>query len=410
MYGEAMSIPSLAGCTSVGECLNEVRRLAAGVRPGGWVRLQGARVESWSEARWPTLNELDDAAGDAACVIMSFDYHHVCAGSAALRAAGTPEARAALESGDPQGGVLREQAGQAVWKRAPQPTRAEVKEHVAAAARALAHLGYAEAHDLHAPVALGPILGELHSEGRLPISVWLYPALRDLAEVAAGRAAWEGERTRLAGGKVFADGTLNGRTAAMLHRYCFPVPGFPRGQCLMSPAAMEDAVRQCDALGLPLAVHAIGDFAVRMTLDAIERVKPRARGQRIEHAEIVDAADVPRFAALGVTCSVQPCHLLADVEALQRYVSHRVARVLPLRELLDAGLVAGHVPRPEGGGSGTCAGGLVFGSDVPIVGADPRDSIQAAVHRRRPGDPEEAMIAPRQALREDEAWACFAAG
>jgi predicted amidohydrolase YtcJ len=163
---------------------------------------------------------------------------------------------------------------------------------------------------------------------------------------------------------------------------------------------MDDAVRRADAVGLPLAVHAIGDFAVRATLDSFERVRPAALGQRIEHAEIIDAADVPRFAALGVTCSVQPCHLLADVEALYKYVPHRLNRVLPLRELLDSGLIPGHV-----GLDGRA--GLVFGSDVPIVRAEPQDSIQAAVHRRRAGAPEHAMIAPRQALSEREAWACF---
>ncbi len=90
---------------------------------------------------------------------------------------------------------------------------------------------------------------------------------------------------------------------------------------------------------------------------------------------------------------MQPCHLLADVEALERSLPHRLHRVLPLRDLLDAGLVPGRT--------------LIFGSDVPIVPADPADSITAATLRRRPHDPPSRAIAPHQAISEKTAWECF---
>jgi predicted amidohydrolase YtcJ len=153
-------------------------------------------------------------------------------------------------------------------------------------------------------------------------------------------------------------------------------------------------VADCDRLGLPVAAHAIGDGAVRAVLDAIEAVRPRTPGFRIEHAEIIDEADIPRFARLGVLCSPQPCHLLADVEALRRYLPHRLDRVLPLRELIDAGCTPGRR--------------LLFGSDVPIVRADPEDGILAATKRRRADMHPSQAIAPAQAITEPEAWACFA--
>jgi predicted amidohydrolase YtcJ len=165
-------------------------------------------------------------------------------------------------------------------------------------------------------------------------------------------------------------------------------------------------------MGLGLAVHAIGDAAVRAALDAFEQRPDPARDRkrpgtgpvpafldsslpllRIEHAEIVDERDVPRFAKLGVVCSVQPCHLLVDVEALQRGLPAKLARVLPLRDLVDSGCQPGRL--------------LWFGSDTPIVRPDPQDSIQAAVHRRRPGDGDIHTIAPEQAITEKEAWAAF---
>lgn len=164
---------------------------------------------------------------------------------------------------------------------------------------------------------------------------------------------------------------------------------------------IADALRRTAGLNLTLAIHAIGDDAVRTCLDAYESVSPSHRltaspTLRIEHAEIIDAADVPRFAALGVICSVQPCHLLADVEALRRGLPHRLNRVLPLRDLIDSGCTPGP------------SNLLQFGSDVPIVRPHPEDSIQAAVHRRRVNDSPDAAIAPDQAITEDEAWAGFA--
>ena len=115
---------------------------------------------------------------------------------------------------------------------------------------------------------------------------------------------------------------------------------------------------------------------------------------RIEHAELVDEADVGRFAALGVVASVQPCHLLADIEALRRLLPHRLGRVLPLRELAAAGCRPGDL--------------MWFGSDTPIVRPDAEDSIQAAVHRRRVGMGEGEAIAIEQAIAEPEAWDAFA--
>jgi len=182
----------------------------------------------------------------------------------------------------------------------------------------------------------------------------------------------------------------------MLEAYADPLPGLDHGQAMCSPGQIEEAIRRVDRLGLHLACHAIGDAAVRAVLDAIESVRPRTPGFRIEHAELIDADDVPRFADLGVVCSVQACHLLPDIDVLRRSLGHRLDRVLPLRDLIDAGCGPGQL--------------LWFGSDAPIVRADPGDSIQAAVHRCRPGDGPDGVIAPEQAITIAEAGSAFAIG
>jgi len=434
--GESLELGSLAGCASMAEVLAKVEGACRGGGGGSGdeggmgegerrvVRFTSARVSAWPEGRWPTMKELDAASrasakkGEpaAAVVIMSFDHHCGVANSAAMEAAfgegfgagptggvpGEPAGEIVADGAGGPSGLLMEGAIYSAWGLgaggggngatavgSPVAQRRRVK----AALAHLAALGFVEVHDLHSQPWLGPVLAEMERASELSMRVTLFVPAARLAAEAAMRAAWESERITLGGGKVFADGTLNARTALMIHRYAEPVIGHPRGQAMVSPAALDEYYRTADSLGLPLAVHAIGDCAVRMTLDCIERVVPKATGQRIEHCEVIDKQDVPRFAKMGVICSVQPCHLLYDVEALERHLPHRLDRVLPLRELVDAGCKPGEL--------------LWMGSDVPIVPADPEDSVRAAVARRR-GDMEAARaIAPGQALTEDECWACF---
>lgn len=414
-YGQALSMPSLEGCTGVAQCLDAVREAVARAIPHDGVRavrLHSARVESWAEQRWPTLDELDAASGGALVAIMSFDHHSAMANTPALDRAGlrpgVPVPPHGVVCADREGratGLLLEQAAYAAWSAFPEPRAEERRSIVGAALDALLAMGYREVHDLHSQEWLGPLLRRMDMEGDLPIRVVLYPNVSIIERVAAVAGAWKTRRVALGGAKLFSDGTLNSRTALMLHRYAEPLADMPRGRCMASPAEVEAAIRTAAGLGLGLAVHAIGDGAVRMVLDSVQRLGPACpRGTvRLEHCELIDRADVPRFAALGVTCSVQPCHLLADVEALNRYVPHRLDRVLPLRELLSSGLEPGVLGTPD-----NARAGLVFGSDVPIVRADPEDSIRAAVERRRAGDSE--PIAPDQAIPREQAWACFGLG
>lgn len=403
--GQSLAMPSLESCRGLAECLERVRTTAAAAAPGAFIRLHSARPEGWPEARWPSIDELDDVAPESPCVLMSFDHHAAAANSAALAAAGVapgqriePNGVVVVNDAGRPTGLLLEGAAYAVWGAAPEPTPTERRDQLIAALKHLRAHGFLEVHDLHSQEWLGPELAALERAGQLPMSVRLYPPAARLEKEFAARGAWESSRLKLAGGKLFADGTLNSRTAAMLADYRDPMPGMPRGQIMLDGALLRERLATAERLGLHLAVHAIGDGAVRFVLDAIDEVSLGRRSEgtrrhRIEHCELIDAADVPRFGQLGVVCSVQPCHLLSDVEALHRYLPHRLDRVLPLRELIDSGLRPGD--------------DLIFGSDVPIVRADPGDSIQAAVHRRRAGAPESAAISWSQRISEHEARAAF---
>lgn len=339
---------------------------------------------------------------------MSFDHHAVFANSAALKLAkidrNTPNPAGGIIERDAAGeptGLLLESAAFSIWGLAPEPSTSEWDGLIRRAVQHLAGFGYEEVHDLFSPEWLGPLLARMHESGELPMSVGLFAPLEEIEARLQGAPTWQSDRVRLLGGKIFTDGTLNSRTAWVLHPFADAPSGLERGKPLMTPAQIQAATERCARLNLGIAMHAIGDGAVRACLDGIEAMDVQtrramaARGSiRIEHCELIDEADVPRFAKLGVVASVQPCHLLADIEALERGVPDRLDRVMPWRDLLSAGCVAGQ--------------SLIFGSDVPVVGADPADSIQAAVERRRVGGG--TVIGRSQAISVAEAQACFRRG
>lgn len=434
MHGRELTQLNLADCASLQECLERVREESDRLDrddPGRrrWLLANGVRVEGWPERRWPTLAELDRSMGGSASApstrcasIMSFDHHALVANAAAMQAAGVR-----ADSPSPPGGhierdlagrptgVLLEAAAWMVRRSVPELTPAERLDVLRAALADLARHGFVEVHDLLSPAWLGPALAELDRAGELAMDVWLYPAIEELESVHASRATWERPRERgrpgsltLTGGKVFIDGTLNSRTAWMLEPYADGLAALPKGQPMMTLIKLREALTLTQRLNMGLAAHAIGDAAVRAVLNmgaALTRgTRPRADPSanpvpwlRIEHCELIDPDDVPRFAELGVVCSVQPCHLLYDIEALERGCPNRLDRVLPLRSLIQAGCKPGEL--------------LWFGSDTPIVRPDPMDTIIAATERRRskgsPGGPPSRSIAPEQAISEPEAWEAF---
>jgi predicted amidohydrolase YtcJ len=178
--------------------------------------------------------------------------------------------------------------------------------------------------------------------------------------------------------KLITDGSLNTRTG-----YCVePYPGTDDHGLLEVPAAtLVNLMRTAVTAGLEPAVHAIGDAANSLALDAFEAI---GAGGRIEHAQLVSASDFARFAALGVTASVQPEHAMDDRDVADRYWAGRTDRVMALRSLLDAGAT------------------VAFGSDAPVAPLDPWVTMAAAVGRSRDG---RAPWHPEQRISAAEALA-----
>lgn len=412
--GRSLSMVDLSGVASPAEMLELLaeRRRETGDGP---IFAQGARPEAWDPPGWPGLAQLDRAVGGAVCVAWCFDTHTALVSSAALELAGFDRTTV-----DPAGGVIgRDAAGEldgvvsenalvALLGQMPEPAERERRgiirlavEHLAGMSCTADGLGFVEVHDMLSQPWLPGLLREMDDGGELPLRVVLHPLVDDLVEMAARRASFERDSIVLRGGKIFTDGTLNSRTAWMLEPYSDAgerCPGHPRGVEIMDVDAIRAAIGVCESVGLPIAAHAIGDGAVRNVLDAIEAERPASTvdglgGARIEHCEFIHPDDVGRFAAMGVIASVQPCHVLYDIEALGRAAPDRLDRVLPLRSLVESGCVPGEL--------------MWFGSDTPVVRADPGDSLQFAVRRGRLGA--SPTIGPNESIQSGAAVRCFGA-
>lgn len=310
------------------------------------------------DALWPdvpTRELLDAAAPDRAVVLVAGDLHCSWLNTAAAHvfAPGTTDS------------VLREDASFAVTSRLSAADDATLDRWAADAARAAAARG---------------VVGIVDLEYGWNLDVWR----RRLAAGADGlrvefgiyaddldRAAGLGLRTGAAidgtGGlltvgpfKVISDGSLNTRTALCEH----PYPDGGHGVANLTQTELVDRMRFAVDHGLEPTVHAIGDEANRRALDAFESL---GAGGRIEHAQLIDAADIPRFARLGVTASVQLEHAMDDRDVADRLWVGRTDRAFPLAELHAAGAR------------------LAFGSDAPVAPLDPWVAIAAAVDRTRDG-------------------------
>lgn len=430
-HGEELSAVALADCASVEECLRRVAARAGETEAGGWIVARGARVEAWRERRYPSAAELDDAGGGRPVLVASFDHHAGAGSRAALRAAGI-----GAGAGDAPGGVVErdgrgqptglvlEGAFKTLCRAMPGATDEQVRGHVRTAQRDLMGMGFVEVHDMMTTAREASVLCAMEEAGEIALEVVCYAIAEEfdgvrarLVEHSARMGA--GARVRFGGLKLFTDGTLNSRTAHMLRPYADPIREHPCGTPLMTRAEIEAAFGRAGEEGFDVAAHAIGDGAVRGLLDVYEGFCGRGRrtmpgraghgspglggrqgfGLRIEHAQFVDGADVGRFGALGVVASVQPCHLLTDIEAIERLVPDRAGRAFPLRELIDGAGEAGLDPREM----------VLLGSDTPIVPPTPSDNVQAAVHRRR-DDPACPVIGGGQAITEGQAWSLMRAG
>jgi predicted amidohydrolase YtcJ len=356
-------------------------RLAADpARPGDRLVGFGFRDGLWPDS--PTAALLDAASGTVPVVLVSGDLHSCWLNSAALAVYGFA---------GHQSGLLREDDAFAVEHAIDNVPDADLDAWADEAARSAAARGVVGIVDLEMTWNLDVWRRRISAgSDRLRVDFGVYPQhLDDAIELGlrSGQVI-EGTAGLLSVGpfKVITDGSLNTRTAYCFDDYPGLVGEHARGLLTVAADELVTLLGRAHAAGIRPAVHAIGDNANSLALDAFEAV---GCAGSIEHAQLLTEADVARFAQLGVTASVQPEHAMDDRDVADRYWAGRTDRAFRLADLLAAG-----VP-------------LALGSDAPVAPLDPWVSMAAAVGRSRG---ERAAWHPGQAIPRQAALAASARG
>jgi predicted amidohydrolase YtcJ len=361
----------LSGAASAGEAAAVVGSRASAGDPSVPTVGVGFRDALWPDV--PTLEMLDAGTGNQPTVLISHDLHCVWLNSAAAR-------RYCVEPDAT--GLLREEPAFALTRELGKLPDSVVDAWVREAALKAAARGVVGVVDFEMTWNSGPWLRRIaHGFDALRVDAGVYPEDLERAVGSGMRTGQEvdGGKGLLRNGplKILIDGSLNTRTA-----YCVdPYPHGGHGLLTVSEEELFGLLVRAKEAGFVPAVHAIGDAANRVALDAFERA---GTGGRIEHAQFVQAQDLRRFGRLGVTASVQPVHALDDRDAAESNWRGRTDRAFPLRSLLDSGAT------------------LALGSDAPVAPLDPWAAIAAATTRARsdgrgPWHPEQA-ITRQQAL------------
>jgi predicted amidohydrolase YtcJ len=383
----------LEGTASLDEALQRVAAATPEVGPGSWLRGMGWRAGDWSPPTEPTKEALDRVTGDTPTALMARDYHSLWLNSAALaHANGDLEADGGLvvrdERGEPTG-VLREECAWHFRDTYVRPTEDEMVDASREGVRLAIARGVTAVHDKDGWLGALGVWQRLRDEGSLHLRVWQSIPAEQVGELAdlRIRSGFGDDLVRIGYLKAFMDGTLGSETARMLDG---------TGVQITSREKLAEIIRRGARASLPVAVHAIGDLANREALDAFEETRaewqPLGLRHRIEHAQVLAAEDLPRFAELGIAASVQFSHAPSDRDLADRFWGDKTQGAYAYRSLRDSGAL------------------LANGSDAPIEELDPWAGVCAGVLRtideRGPWHPEQRLTLAEalEATTVNPAW------
>ncbi|WP_157220263.1 amidohydrolase [Flavisphingomonas formosensis] len=368
-----------------------------------WIIGSGWNQERWGLGRFPTAVDIDAVVPDKPVWLERVDGHAGLANSAAMAAAGIAAATAA-----PTGGRIEKAAGKPtglfidaamglVRRAVPPALPIERDAALAKAQDLLLRVGITATDDMGSSAEDWLTFRRAADLGRLKMRIISYALGIDplLAVAGTGPTPWLYDgRLRMVGVKLFADGALGSRGAWLLAPYA-DAPG-ERGLQFLDDAKLRNLMSRAAMDNFQVAVHAIGDAANRQVLDAIDELVETYKGDRrwrIEHAQIVDPADIPRFGKNGIVASMQPVHQTSDrIMAEARLGPNRLAGAYAWKSMLDAGAR------------------LAFGSDYPVESPDPFAGLAAAISRQgADGQPEGGWM-PAQKLDLTQALAAFTTG
>jgi len=402
--GERLLTVNLEGVRSLAEFQQRIRERLKNFQPGEWITGSGWDHSLLKENRIPMRQELDAVSSTHPMIFTRIDGHSVVVNSLALAQAGITR-----ETPNPPGGdIVRDANGDATgWLRdaamalvrihVPPPTLATRKRALLLALADAARHGATSAQD-NSDWEDFLALRELKQEGKLTLRVteWLpfsapVDTLRQMRQEGGTTDPW----LKTGALKAMTDGSGGSRTAAMFEPFAND-PG-NRGLLMFEPEELQQMVRERDAAGFQIALHAIGDRAIRVTLDAFEAAQKqngrRDARHKIEHVQYVHRQDVPRFRQFGVIASMQPVHLLAEIRWTTPLLgAARIHQAYAVNSLLKAGAR------------------VALGTDYPVEQISPLRGIYAASTREfDTGGPEGGYV-PDEKITVEQAIHAYTLG
>lgn len=391
----------LSDTTSLEDALSKIKAFADANPGRPWILGRGWNQEKWGLGRFPTAAELDAVVADRPVWLERADNHANWGNTLAITTAGVT-----ARTADPAGGrIIRDAGGNPagvfvdnaiglVGKAVPAPRPGDRDLAFAKAQEVLLTYGVTAVADMGTDMADWGTYRRAGDEGRLTIRIMAYADTFETLELVAGPqpSGWlYDDRLRMGGIKLYLDGALGSRGAVLKQPYSDD-PG-AKGLPLLSPAQLRNLMSRAAKDNFQTAVHAIGDGANAEVLAAIAELSESYTGDRrwrIEHAQIIDPADIPALGQHGIIASMQPLHQTSDrLMAEARLGPDRLDGAYPWRSAVLAG------------------GPLAFGSDAPVEPADPFAGIAAAISRTdADGEPFGGWF-PKQAVSREQALAGF---
>lgn len=367
-FGNFLTWLVLEDVKSIKELQRKLQERAQKIPEGRWIIGRGWDQTCFAEKRYPNRKDLDEASPNNP-VILYHQHGRLCVVNTkalelakvtketAIPLGGTIEKNA--ETGEPTG-ILEENATDLVWKAIPEPSKDELVESTSLACQKIVESGVTSIHWIVSSLAEVSVIQKLRSEGRLPLRVHVIVPAQILNQLDSTAG--------VLGVKVFLDGSLAARTAALIEPYG-DSPS-TKGNLLYSQKELEELVAKVQGTNLILIIHAMGDQAIDMALSTIEKVLIEIPSQshcyRLEHASVLNNELIHRIKTLGMIVSVQPKCVISEFSvwsAVDRLGSERAKLLYPLKTLFREGIL------------------VIGGSDCPMEPINPLSGIQAAVTR-----------------------------
>ena len=391
---------NLAGIPSVDDAVAAIAQYAKDKPHARWITGRGWNQVLWPVKKFPHAAQIDAVVSDRPVWLRRVDGHAGWANSAAMKLAGID-----ADTPDPVGGkIMRDDNGHAtgifvdkamslIAAQVPQPDKTDVRTAIKAAVDALLAEGVTGVHDAGIDIMSAEVYMSMADDGALGIRIYAMTggAGEVLDTIGAPVFAYGNDHFELASVKLYTDGALGSRGAAMIAPYSDDPEN--RGLPFWTQDELNSMVEKANGMGFQVGIHAIGDLGNRMALDAFDKVqdgRPSSLRNRIEHSQIVALEDIPRFAELGIIASMQATHATSDKNmAEDRVGRERIQGGYAWRRMLDAGVV------------------LANGSDFPVELSNPFHGLYASVTRQgRDGEPAGGWY-PDQSLSRAEALHSF---